>query len=68
MPWPGQALSCKIGQLKIRKLRSRAKKPLGVPFDIREFHAKVLMFGCLPLTILERKDRPVGSIRMRIKA
>ncbi len=55
MSWPGQALSYKIGQLKIRELRSRAEQELGTRFDVRSFHDKVLESGCLPLTILEKK-------------
>jgi uncharacterized protein (DUF885 family) len=50
----GQALSYKIGQLKIRELRSKAEKS-GIKFDIREFHNKVLESGCVPLNILEEK-------------
>lgn len=52
---PGQALSYKIGQLKIRELRSKAKKELGEKFDIREFHNQVLETGCIPLALLEAK-------------
>lgn len=52
---PGQALSYKIGQLKIRELRAKAKKDLGDQFDIREFHNQILETGCIPLALLESK-------------
>ncbi len=52
---PGQALSYKIGQLKIRELRAKAKQALGAKFDIREFHNQVLETGCIPLALLESK-------------
>jgi uncharacterized protein (DUF885 family) len=52
---PGQALSYKIGQLKIRELRARATKDLGAKFDIKEFHNQVLETGCIPLQLLEDK-------------
>jgi uncharacterized protein (DUF885 family) len=52
---PGQALAYKLGQLKILELRARAEQALGPRFDIRDFHAQVLMTGSLPLTVLERK-------------
>lgn len=55
MAIPGQALSYKIGQLKIRELRAKAEKELGTKFDIKEFHNKVLESGCLPLKTLEEK-------------
>jgi uncharacterized protein (DUF885 family) len=59
---PGQALAYKIGQLKISELRAKAEKALGPKFDIREFHAQVLMTGALPLAILERKiDRWIAA-------
>jgi len=52
---PGQALSYKIGQLKIRELRTKAEKELGDKFDIRQFHNQVLETGYVPLAILEDK-------------
>ncbi len=52
--WPGQAVSYKIGELKIRELRSRAEKKLGADFDIREFHDLILANGSIPLMTLER--------------
>jgi len=52
---PGQALSYKIGQLTITRLREDAKAKLGPKFDIREYHAQVLDTGALPLPILEQK-------------
>ena len=52
---PGQALSYKIGQLKIIELRKRAEDALGDTFDIREFHDEVLETGCIPLQLLEQK-------------
>jgi len=55
MAIPGQALSYKIGQLKIRELRTRAEKELGSKFSIKEFHNEVLDAGCLPLNVLETK-------------
>ncbi|CAN5263435.1 DUF885 domain-containing protein [soil metagenome] len=55
MAWPGQALSYKIGQLKISALRKKAEKALGAAFDIRAFHDEVLRDGAMPLSILEDK-------------
>ena len=53
--WPGQALSYKIGELKIRELRSIAEKKLGSDFDIREFHEIILSEGTVTLSILESR-------------
>jgi len=59
---PGQALSYKIGQLKIMELRKKAKMVLGDKFDIREFHNRVLETGCIPLQLLEGKmDKWIDS-------
>jgi uncharacterized protein (DUF885 family) len=51
--WPGQALSYKMGELKIRELRAKAEKELGVSFDIRSFHDTVIGQGSLPMAVLE---------------
>ncbi len=53
--WPGQALSYKIGELKIRELRNKAKLELKEKFDIREFHERILEYGTVTLSILERR-------------
>ncbi len=52
---PGQALSYKIGQLKIQELRIKAEKSFGEKFDIKEFHNQILETGCVPLAVLEEK-------------
>lgn len=52
---PGQALSYKVGQLKILGLRAKAEKELGDKFNIKEFHNQVLDAGSLPLSTLEAK-------------
>lgn len=51
--WPGQALSYKMGELKIRELRAKAEKELGTKFDIRQFHDTVIGQGSLPMAVLE---------------
>lgn len=55
MAIPGQALSYKIGQLKIKELRALAEKELGSKFDIAEFHDQLLNAGSVPLKVLEEK-------------
>ena len=62
MAIPGQALSYKIGQLKIMELRARAESALGKKFDIKAFHNQVLLDGALPLAVLEAKiDRWIAK-------
>ena len=51
--WPAQALSYKMGELKIRELRAKAEKELGADFDIRSFHDTVIGQGSLPIAVLE---------------
>jgi uncharacterized protein (DUF885 family) len=52
---PSQALAYKIGAMTIQRLRAKAQRELGSKFDMRDFHAQVLMTGALPMAILERK-------------
>jgi uncharacterized protein (DUF885 family) len=60
--WPAQALSYKLGQLKFRELRERAKKELGPNFDIRKFHDEMLDGGTLPLDLLDaRTDKWIAQ-------
>ena len=53
--WPGQALSYKIGELKIREMRKKAERELGPKFDIRDFHEVILEQGTVTLSILEER-------------
>jgi uncharacterized protein (DUF885 family) len=55
--WPGQALAYKVGQLKIRELRTEAESKLGPQFNVRSFHDAVLQNGALPLSVLEPNVR-----------
>lgn len=60
--WPAQALSYKLGQLKIRELRERARTELGAKFDIRTFHDEMINGGTLPLDLLEaRTDKWIAE-------
>jgi uncharacterized protein (DUF885 family) len=56
--WPGQALSYKMGQLKIAELRKKAETQMGAKFDVRDFHDALLRDGSLPLELL---DEEVGK-------
>jgi len=53
--WPGQAVSYKIGELKIRELRKKAEEAIGPDFDIRKFHEVILEEGVVTLPILEKR-------------
>lgn len=62
MAIPGQALSYKVGQLKILALRARAEKALGDKFDLKAFHDQILTSGSLPMEVMENKiDRWIAS-------
>lgn len=72
MSWPGQALSYKMGELKILELRQRAQDALGPAFDIRKFHDAILENGGVPLNILEAeiasfifKERRIAQDELR---
>ena len=52
---PGDALACKVGELKIQALRTRAQSALGARFDIHEFHSQLLKEGAMPLDILDAR-------------
>ena len=60
--WPGQALAYKIGELKIRELRSWAEEYMGSQFDLRFFHDTVLENGSVPLDVLD------GYVRSKVRA
>jgi uncharacterized protein (DUF885 family) len=62
MAIPSQALAYKVGQLKIRELRTRAEETLGDKFNVKDFHAEVLNDGAVPLSVLDAKiDRWINS-------
>ena len=55
MAIPGQALSYKVGQLTILRLRADAEKALGDKFDLKGFHDQLLTSGSLPMAVMENK-------------
>jgi uncharacterized protein (DUF885 family) len=66
--WPGQALSYKLGQLKFRELRERAKAELGPKFDIKTFHDEMLSGGVLPLDMLDARTNAWIAVQKKAAA
>lgn len=65
--WPGQALGYKLGEIKIRELRARAEKTLGVEFDVKRFHDAVLEQGAVPLDVLDAQiDAFIAAEKARV--
>lgn len=65
--WPAQALAYKIGELKIRELRTYAQRELGTAFEIRAFHDALLAEGSLPLNILDERIHAWVAVQARGK-
>lgn len=65
--WPGQALSYKIGELTIKRLRTKAEDALGEKFDIRAFHDAILENGSVPMQVLEQQIDDFISAQEAIK-
>jgi uncharacterized protein (DUF885 family) len=64
--WPGQATAYKIGEIRLREIRSRAERELGDRFDVRRFHDALLVDGPLPMALLdERMDRWIAEEKAR---
>lgn len=58
MAWPGQALGYKLGQLRLLAMRDKLKARMGSQFDLRQFHARVLGNGAMPMDLLEQVVLP----------
>ena len=64
--WPGQATAYKIGEIRLRGVRTRAERELGGRFDVRRFHDALLVDGPLPLDLLDaRMDRWIIEEKVR---
>ena len=64
--WPGQATAYKIGEIRLRSIRTRAERDLGDRFDVRRFHDALLVDGPLPMALLdERMDRWIAEEKAR---
>ncbi len=66
--WPGQALSYKLGEIAIVKLRAEAERELGDKFDIKAFHDAILRQGSVPLPVLEQQVRAFIAEQKAAKA
>jgi uncharacterized protein (DUF885 family) len=64
---PGQALSYKIGELKIKELRSKYEKQLGKAFNLAAFHVEIQKDGSLPLDVLECKIEHLGKTAENVR-
>ncbi|MCZ4341582.1 DUF885 domain-containing protein [Sphingomonadaceae bacterium G21617-S1] len=63
MAWPAQALGYKLGQLRLLAMRDRLKARMGKQFDLRQFHARVLGNGAMPMDLLEQLVLPPRAKR-----
>ncbi|NJC39785.1 uncharacterized protein (DUF885 family) [Brevundimonas alba] len=64
--WPGQATAYKIGEIRLRAIRTRAERALGDRFNVRRFHDALLVDGPLPLALLDqRMDRWIAEEQAR---
>ena len=64
--WPGQAVSYKIGEIKIRELRKKAEEALGSKFEIRDFHEVILSHGTVTLEIMEELVNDYISAKLKV--